>query len=65
MGIMTPNKGVRVMTRTGQRLLGSDVELIELICRVLGEVIASANSSLVSLLWFISNQGMGYSLREL
>ena len=41
MGIMTPHKRVRVMTRTGQGLLGSDVELIELLCRVLGEAIAA------------------------
>ena len=37
LGIMTPHKGVRVMTRTGQGLLGSDVELEELLCRILGE----------------------------
>ena len=37
LGIMTPYKGVRVLTRTGQGLLGSDVELEELLCRVLGE----------------------------
>ena len=37
LGIMTPHKGIRVMTRTGQGLLGSDVELEELLCRILGE----------------------------
>ena len=37
LGIMTPHKGIRVMTRTGQGLLGSDVELEQLICRVLGD----------------------------
>ena len=37
LGIMTPHKGIRVMTRTGQGLLGSDVELEELLSRVLGE----------------------------
>ena len=40
LGIMTPFKGIRVMTRTGQGLLGSDVELEQLLCRVLGEEIA-------------------------
>ena len=40
LGIMTPFKGIRVMTRTGQGLLGSDVELVELLCRVLGDDIA-------------------------
>ena len=37
LGIMTPHKGVRVLTRTGQGLLGSDVELEELLSRILGE----------------------------
>ena len=41
LGIMTPHKGIRVMTRTGQGLLGSDVELEELMCRILGEDINS------------------------
>ena len=39
LGIMTPHKGIRVMTRTGQGLLGSDVELEQLLCRVLGQAI--------------------------
>ena len=39
LGVMTPYKGVRVMTRTGQGLLGSDVELEQLLARVLGEEI--------------------------
>ena len=34
---MTPHRGIRVLTRTGQRLLGSDVELEELLSRVLGK----------------------------
>ena len=34
---MTPHKGIRVMTRTGQGLLGSDVELEQLLARVLGD----------------------------
>ena len=37
LGIMTPHKGIRVMTRTGQGLLGSDVELEELMSRILGD----------------------------
>ena len=40
LGIMTPHKGIRVMTRTGQGLLGSDVELEQLLCRVLGDDIS-------------------------
>ena len=40
---MTPFKGVRVMTRTGQGLLGSDVELEQLLCRVLGEDISNGH----------------------
>ena len=40
MGIMTPYKGIRVLTRAGQGLLGSDVELEELLCRVLGQAIS-------------------------
>ena len=43
LGIMTPYKGIRVMTRTGQGLLGSDVELEQLISRVLGEDIAQGH----------------------
>ena len=43
LGIMTPFKGVRVMTRTGQGLLGSDVELEQLLCRVLGEDISKGH----------------------
>ena len=43
LGIMTPHKGIRVMTRAGQGLLGSDVELEELLCRVLGEDIAEGH----------------------
>ena len=37
---MTPFKGIRVMTRTGQGLLGSDVELEQLLARVLGDEIS-------------------------
>ena len=40
---MTPYKGVRVLTRTGQGLLGSDVELEELLCRVLGHDISKGH----------------------
>ena len=43
LGVMTPYKGVRVLTRTGQGLLGSDVELEELLCRVLGDDISSGH----------------------
>ena len=41
LGIQTPHKGIRVLTRTGQGLLGSDVELGELLHRVLGEEISA------------------------
>ena len=34
---MTPHKVIRVMARTGQGLLESDVELEELLCRALGD----------------------------
>ena len=37
---MTPHKGIRVLTRAGQGLLGSDVELEELISRILGQAIS-------------------------
>ena len=37
LAIKTPHKGIRVMTRTGQGLLGSDIKLEELLHRVLGE----------------------------
>ena len=37
LGIMTPYKGTRVLTRAGQGLLGSDVELEQLVSRVLGD----------------------------
>ena len=40
---MTPHKGVRVLTRTGQGLLGSDVELEQLLSRVLGEDITAGH----------------------
>jgi len=40
-GVMTPFRGVRVLTRTGQGLLNSEAELDELLERVLGHHIAS------------------------
>ena len=43
LGITTPYKGIRVLTRTGQGLLGSDVELEQLLCRVLGHNIAQGH----------------------
>ena len=39
LGIMTPYKGIRVMTRTGQGLLESEVELEQLLSQVLGDEI--------------------------
>ena len=41
LGVMTPFKGVRVLTRAGQGLLNSEAELDELLERVLGHHIAS------------------------
>ena len=43
LGIMTPYKGIRVLTRAGQGLLGSDVELEQLVSRVLGDNIAKGH----------------------
>ena len=37
MGIMTPYRGMRVMTRLGQGLLNSDVHLEQVVTRVLGD----------------------------
>ena len=41
LGVMTPFKGVCVLTRAGQGLLNSEAELDELLERVLGQHIAS------------------------
>ena len=37
MGVMTPHRGLRVMTRLGQGLLNSDVDLDQVMGRVLGD----------------------------
>lgn len=37
MGVMTPYRGMRVMTRLGQGLLNSDVHLEQVVTRVLGD----------------------------
>ena len=37
MGIMTPYRGIRIMTRLGQGLLTSDVHLEQVVTRVLGD----------------------------
>lgn len=37
MGVMTPYRGIRVMTRLGQGLLNSDVHLEQVVTRVLGD----------------------------
>ena len=39
MGIMTPYRGIRIMTRLGQGLLTSDVHLEQVVTRVLGDAI--------------------------
>ena len=41
MGVMTPFKGVRIITRAGQGLLNSEADLDELLECVLGDHIAS------------------------
>ena len=41
MGIMTPFRGIRVMTRLGQGLLNSDVHLEQVVTRVLGDEMAA------------------------
>ena len=40
MAITTPYRGIRLLTRTGQGLLNSDVHLDQLMCKVLGDEIA-------------------------
>ena len=40
LGVMTPFKGLRIMSRSGQGLLNSDTELKELVGKVLGEEIS-------------------------
>ena len=41
LGIMTPHRGIRILTRAGQGLQNSDVELEQLICQVLGDLIVA------------------------
>ena len=41
LGILTPFKGLRVLTRLGQGLLNSDVELDQVVSHVLGEEIST------------------------
>ena len=41
LGIMTPYRGIKVMTRCGQGLLNSDVHLDQVLGRVLGDEIAA------------------------
>ena len=40
MAITTPYRGIRLLTRTGQGLLNSNVHLDQLTCKVLGDEIA-------------------------
>jgi hypothetical protein len=37
LGVMTPHRGLKVMTRLGQGMLNSDVELDQVLARVLGD----------------------------
>ena len=41
LAINTPYRGMKVMTRAGQGLLNSDVHLEQLLCKILGDEIAS------------------------
>ena len=41
LAVMTPHRGLRVMTRCGQGLLNSNVELDQVLCRVLGDEISA------------------------
>ena len=43
LGIMTPYRGLRVMTRLGQGLLNSDVHLEQVVTRVLGDDMLAGN----------------------
>ena len=43
LGIMTPHRGLKVMTRCGQGLLNSDVELDQVLARVLGDDISEGH----------------------
>ena len=48
LGIMSPYKGLRIMSRSGQGLLNSDTELKELVAKVLGEEIAQNKCKVVA-----------------
>ena len=39
LGVMTPNRGIRVLTRAGQGLQNSDYELEQLLTQILGDEI--------------------------
>ena len=41
LGIMTPHRGLKIMTRCGQGLLNSDVDLDQVLARVLGDDISA------------------------
>ena len=40
LGIMTPFRGIKIITRAGQGLLNSDFELDQLLFKILGDLIA-------------------------
>ena len=40
LGVMTPHRGLKVMTRLGQSLLNSDVEFDQVMARILGDEMA-------------------------
>ena len=44
MGVMTPHRGIKILTRAGQGLQNSDTELEQLICQILGNEIHSGST---------------------
>ena len=44
MAVMTPHRGIKILTRAGQGLQNSDTELEQLICQILGDEIHSGST---------------------
>ena len=44
MGVMTPHRGIKILTRAGEGLQNSDTELEQLICQILGDEIHSGST---------------------
>ena len=43
LGVMTPHRGLKIMTRCGQGLLNSDVELDQVLAKVLGDAMTAGH----------------------